>query len=44
MYSEMGQKVSKPFAIVQGRPFFLASSWTLRAVMSIERQYPEILN
>lgn len=36
---EMGKKVSKPFAMVQGRPFFFASSWTLRAVMSIARRY-----
>jgi len=33
---EMGRKVSKPLAMDQGRPFFLASFCTLRAVISIE--------
>ena len=34
----IGRKVSKPLAILQGRPLRLASSWTLRAVMSIARR------
>ena len=33
----MGQNVSYPFAVDHGRPFALAASWTLRAVMSTAR-------
>ncbi len=31
----MGRNVSKPLEMSHGRPFFLASFWMLRAVMSM---------
>lgn len=39
MGSLRGRKVSKPLAVVQGRPWSLARFWRLRAVRSMARVY-----